>query len=112
MYKAITDTSYVLMVIIAAEVAIILAVVVYKMLRGDIDLRYLLSEPGAEGKASLSRFQFFVFTFVIAGLYLMLCMENGQFVEVPNSALALLGISGGSYLISKGIPKKQEDETK
>jgi hypothetical protein len=39
----------------------------------------LLTEPGST-KASLSRFQFLLFTFVIAGLFLLLSIEAGTFV--------------------------------
>ena len=59
--------------------------------------------PPVPGKASLSRLQLLLFTFVIAGLYLVLCLEAGEFVEIPNQVLGLLGISGGSYVVSKGI---------
>jgi hypothetical protein len=55
------------------------------------------------GKASISRFQLLLFTFVIAGLYLVLCLEKGDFIEMPASVLGLLGISGGSFVVSKGI---------
>jgi hypothetical protein len=84
------------------------AVVLYKIVTGKIPLRGLIEEPreadgDARPKASLSRFQFLVFTFVIAGLYLVLSLETGSFVDIPESVLALLGISGGSYLISKGV---------
>jgi hypothetical protein len=54
-----------------------------------------------EPKASLARFQFLIFTFVIAGLYLVPSIESGTMIEVPSGALVLLGISGGSYLVSK-----------
>ncbi len=67
-----------------------------------MDLSTLIQESGSS-KASLSRFQLLLFTFVIAGLYLILSVEAGDFIEIPQSVLGLLGISGGSYLISKGI---------
>lgn len=54
-------------------------------------------------KASLSRFQFLVFTFIVAGLFLLLSIEAGAFVEVPPTVLGLIGISGGSFIVSKGI---------
>ena len=54
-------------------------------------------------KASLSRFQFLIFTFVVAGLFLLLSIEAGAFVEVPPTVLGLIGISGGSFIVSKGI---------
>ncbi len=90
---------------------------------GTINLTYLLAEPAAPDtlpstdpaappvappppqtpKASLSRFQFLVFTFVIAGVYLVLSLEAGTFVEIPEHVLWLLGVSGGTYATSKGI---------
>ncbi len=51
----------------------------------------------------MSRLQLLLFTFVIAGLYLTLSLEAGQMVEIPNQVLGLLGISGASYVVSKGI---------
>jgi hypothetical protein len=110
--------------IISAAVAIALALVIvtfalvvaWKLASGKIDLRYLLAEPAGppppgtdpneppgEPKASISRFQFLIFTFVIAGVYLILCLESGRFVEIPENVILLLGVSGTSYAASKGI---------
>lgn len=82
--------------------------VAWLMVTGRIDLSSLLNEPlpadappGTRPKASLSRFQFLVFTFVIAGLYLVLSLKAGTYVDVPNGTLILLGISGGSFVASK-----------
>ena len=93
-------------------VAIILlgfaAMVLWKIYQNQISLLGLLAEPtesdkAGEPKASLARFQFLIFTFVVAGLFLLLSIEAGTFVEIPNSVLALIGLSSGSYLISKGV---------
>jgi hypothetical protein len=54
-------------------------------------------------KASLSRFQFLVFTFVIAGLFLLLSIQKGTFVDIPTNVLGLLGVSAGSYLVSQAV---------
>ena len=110
--------------LISAAVAIALAIVIvvfalivaWKLLKGDIDLTYLLAEPAgprppgadpneppAEPKASISRFQFLIFTFVIAGVYLILCLESGRFVDIPENVIMLLGVSGTSYAASQGI---------
>lgn len=97
-----TDLSW---VIAAALIVVILGmalVVLYLIAMGKIDLSEVLTEPGSN-KASLSRFQFLIFTFVIAGLFLLLSVESGTFVAIPDSVLGLLGISAGSYAISKGI---------
>ena len=84
------------------------ALVLWKLYRDENALTGLLSEPLERGdpgpaKASLSRFQFLIFTFVIAGLYLLLCIEAGTLIEIPGNVLALLGISGGTYVVSKTV---------
>jgi len=79
--------------------------IIYKMIKGDIDLRYLIA--GADGDASLSRFQSLIFTFVIGlGLFLIIVSKtpNPGFPDsIHGSILALLGISGGSYVTSKAV---------
>jgi len=86
-------------------------VVLWKVHSGAISLDGLLAEVPAAGKtinsskASLSRFQFLIFTFVIAGLFLLLSIEAGTFVDIPPNVLILLGISGGTYLVSKTVKK-------
>jgi hypothetical protein len=54
-------------------------------------------------KASFSRFQLLIFTFVIGGLFLILSIKAGKLVDVPANVLVLLGISTGSYLVSKAV---------
>ena len=68
------------------------------------DLSKLISEPN--GDASMSRFQFLIFTFVIAlSLFLVIVgQQPPKFPDtIPAAVLSLLGISGSSYLVSKGI---------
>ena len=79
--------------------------VVYRMFNGSINLTQLVSEP--TGDASMSRFQFLVFTFVVAISFMLITVSNKQptFPEIPPTVLALLGISAGSYIVSKGIQK-------
>jgi hypothetical protein len=116
--------------VIAAIILLFALVVLWKIYRGDIKIDDLLAESPPAGntlvpvvaapvngappdsppraptiatKASLSRFQFLVFTFVIAGLFLLLSIEAGTFVDIPQNVLILLGISGGSYVISKTV---------
>src|SRR5882672_2740971 len=77
---------------------------IYKMWIGEIDLNSLVSETatdGVRGKASLSRFQMLLFTFVIVSIYVVLCLQEGELLEISGGVLGLLGISGGSYVISK-----------
>src|ERR1700730_16984738 len=76
-------------------------IVAWKILTGAIDLKYLLSDE--TGNASLSRFQFLIFTFVIAMSLYLITVDKLDFPNVPGSILALLGISSGSYVTAKGI---------
>ena len=79
--------------------------ILWYMVTGKINLEKLISE--SDGTASMSRFQFLVFTIVIAmSLFLIVVGETPpKFPTIPPEVLALLGISGGSYVISKGIQK-------
>jgi uncharacterized BrkB/YihY/UPF0761 family membrane protein len=79
--------------------------IIFKMVKGDINLMYLIA--GVDGDASLSRFQFLIFTFVIAlGLFLIILSQSpvpAFPATIPGGILALLGISGGSYVTSKAV---------
>jgi hypothetical protein len=96
------DIAMVVALVISVIILGFASVVLYKILNGGIDMDGIISESDGR-KASLSRFQYLVFTFVVAGLYLVLSLESGTFVDIPQSVLVLLGISGGSYLVSKQI---------
>jgi len=76
-------------------------VILVEIIRGNIDLSGLLSE---DGKASMSRFQLLIFTFVIAlSLFLMVAENGSKFPDIPANVLTLLGISASTYAVSKGI---------
>jgi apolipoprotein N-acyltransferase len=98
--------AWVMVVFVGALAAIIL----WKIWTGKIDLTKLISE--ANGDASMSRFQFLLFTFVVVlmWIYLFFCQDCKQIPPLDNSVLGLLGISGGSYIVSKGIQKSHETE--
>jgi hypothetical protein len=109
-----TWISVAVAIAIALVIVTFALIVAWKLLRGQIDLTYLLAEPPTAPvagiptpvgppKASISRFQFLIFTFVIAGVYLVLCLEAGRFVEIPENVILLLGVSGTSYAASRGI---------
>lgn len=66
-----------------------------------IDLKELLSE--ANGDASMSRLQLLIFTFVIAISLFMMVEKNGFFPWISDGVLTLLGISGSTYAVGKGI---------
>jgi uncharacterized membrane protein len=89
--------------IVVIFVGLLGLIVVWKILTGKIDLKLLISEK--EGPASLSRFQFLIFTFVVAMCILVLTLDSGEFPKLDLNILGLMGISGGSYLVSKGIQK-------
>jgi hypothetical protein len=104
--------GYVVLILIGA----LGLVVVWKMWTGSIDLTKLVSEQ--DGTASLSRFQFLIFTFVVAtGLLLMVIKKlsgtgtDFSFPGIDPSILGLIGISGASYVVSKGIQKNFEAST-
>jgi hypothetical protein len=84
-------------------------VILVDIIRGNIDLSALLSEPdsanpGGPPKASMSRFQLLIFTFVIAlSLFMMVAANDTKFPEIPANVLTLLGISASTYAVSKGI---------
>ena len=67
----------------------------------------LLEEHG--GGASMSRFQFLIFTFVVAFGIVFLLAKNNQFPDVPADVLTLIGISASTYAVSKGIVASSPD---
>lgn len=85
-------------------IGLIALVVVWDLWTGKIDLTKLLS---GEEAASLSRFQFLIFTFIIGLSYLLVVLKSGALPDVGNT-WALLGISGGSYVLGKGIQKSAD----
>jgi hypothetical protein len=92
-------------IIAEALVGLLGLVVIYMIWTEKISLVKLLSEPN--GDASLSRFQFLIFTLVIGLSFLIITIggKGGPAFPspIPPEVLTLLGISGSSYLISKGI---------
>jgi len=80
--------------------------VIYLIVVGRMDLSHLLSE--ANGDASMSRFQLLIFTFVVAISLFKLVELKGQFPEIPNGILTLLGISASTYAVGKGISYSAE----
>lgn len=68
---------------------------------GRIDISSLFTELG--GGASLSRFQLFIFTIVVAMSLLIIVSVSQKLPDVPTGVLTLLGISATTYGVSKGI---------
>jgi hypothetical protein len=98
--------------VLAGFVGLTGLLVLWLMFRGRIQLDKLISEP--DGDASLSRFQFLIFTFVIAMSVFVITVSRTppQFPEIPTSVLALMGISAGSYVLAKGIQTSRDTRTK
>jgi quinol-cytochrome oxidoreductase complex cytochrome b subunit len=71
---------------------------------GKIDISSLLTESdGKVSKASMSRFQLLIFTFVIGVSFFLVVLCNCKLPDVPSQVLTLLGISASTYGVSKGI---------
>ena len=94
--------------LICGLIGLIGIAILWLIFDGRIDLSRLISEPN--GDASMSRFQFLVFTFVISlSLFLVIAAgKNGDgkpaFPDsIPGGILTLLGISGSSYAVGKAI---------
>lgn len=94
--------------ILTIFVGVLALAILWKIFTGDIDINYLISDEN--GWASLSRFQFLVFTFVVAMslFYLVVTGTPPKYPVIPKEILALLGISGGSYVLSKGIQNSRD----
>jgi hypothetical protein len=75
---------------------------------GKIDISMLLSE--ADGKASMSRFQLLIFTFVIGVSFFLVVLCECKIPDVPSQVLTLLGISASTYGVSKGIQASTTDK--
>jgi hypothetical protein len=91
--------------LICGLIGLIGVAVLWQIFDGTIDLSRLISEPN--GDASMSRFQFLVFTFVISmSLFLVIVSGKGGPAfpaTIPGGILTLLGISGSSYAVGKAI---------
>ena len=99
--------------ILAVFIAGLGLLILWRILTGEIKLDKLLEDE--KGKASLSRFQFLIFTFVIAmSLYLVIVSATPPAFpqEIPGEIFALLGISGGSYVVSKGVQSNRDARLK
>jgi uncharacterized membrane protein len=92
--------------IVVIFIGLVGGILVVRIYNNQIKLFTLLED--ADGKASFSRFQFLIFTFVIAMCLLILTIESGEFPKLDMNVLGLLGISGGSYVVSKGITANAE----
>jgi hypothetical protein len=108
-----TQPSLIFAVIVAVLIAAFASVILAKIVTNEINIRYLISEDN--GNASLSRFQFLLLTFVIGASYFLMVtwvvankqpdLTNLALPNIPPNVLGLIGISGASYVVAKGIQK-------
>ena len=101
--------SIVIAWLLAGFLGILMVIIVVLILMGRIRLDRLISEPN--GDASLSRFQFLIFTFVIAVSFVLIVVgeDPPSFPDrIPSELFVLLGISAGTYALSKGIQSNYE----
>lgn len=82
--------------------------VLLEIANGKIDLSELLEE--LSGGASLSRFQLLIFTFVIAFSVFIVVANNNDLPDIPTGVLVLLGVSAGTYGVSKGLQVTSGDK--
>lgn len=89
----------------AGILALFALLIAYCIFVQKIDIKLLLSETN--GKASLSRFQALIFTFVLGACLLSIVVETGDLPQrIPWEIVAILGGSLGTYLMSKGIQRR------
>lgn len=92
--------------ILTIFLGVLALILLFRIATNKISLKYIISDD--RGYASLSRFQFMIFTFVIAMTLFYLVAIDGKYPVIPNQILALLGISGGSYVVAKGIQTSRD----
>ncbi|WP_193200800.1 peptidoglycan-binding domain-containing protein [Nostoc sp. MG11] len=85
-------------------------IIVFFIVTSRINIANIISDEN--GDASMSRFQFLIFTFVVAMslFYLIIKSQPPQFPVITPEVLALLGISGASYVISKAIQANRDTQ--
>jgi hypothetical protein len=86
---------------VCVVVGLLALLVIWKIIRGDINLDLLISEK--TGEASMSRFQLLVFSFIVGLSFFFIVMTSKSLPDVPGGVLGLLGISASSYTVSKAI---------
>lgn len=106
---SLMDIRMVMEWIVVLFIGLVGLITLYRLASGNIDLRYLLSEENTH--ASMSRFQLLIFTFIISvSLFLIIISKTPPDfpASIPQEILWLLGISGGSYVLAKGIQSNKE----
>jgi hypothetical protein len=89
-------------------IAALAVIVVVWILRGTIDLKFLIADEA--GDASMSRFQLLIFTFIVAIGLVKVLATSGSLPDIPNSLLVLIGVSGSTYAVGKAVNSSPADE--
>ena len=83
-------------------------IIVVWILRGTIDLKFLIADEA--GDASMSRMQLLIFTFVVAVGLIKFLDASASFPDIPNSILVLIGVSGSTYAVGKAVNSSPTEE--
>ena len=99
-YEVLGLLTGLVLLIFAAGLA---AIILIRIWTNKIDISKLICEP--DGKASMSRLQLLIFTFVISLSLFFIVVGSGatQFPTLSPEILLLLGISSSTTLVSKAI---------
>jgi hypothetical protein len=89
-------------------IAALAVIVVVWILRGTIDLKFLIADEA--GDASMSRFQLLIFTFIVAIGLVRVLATSGTLPDIPNSVLVLIGVSGSTYAVGKAVNSSPDEE--
>lgn len=89
-------------------IAALAVIIVIWIIRGTIDLKFLIADEA--GDASMSRMQLLIFTFVVAIGLIKVLQSSGSFPDIPNSILVLVGVSGSTYAIGKAVNSSPTEE--
>jgi predicted histidine transporter YuiF (NhaC family) len=89
-------------------IAALALIIVVWIIRGRIDLKFLIADEA--GDASMSRLQLLIFTFVVAVGLIRVLEATGSFPDIPNSILVLVGVSGSTYAIGKAVNSSPTEE--
>lgn len=89
-------------------IAALAVIIVVLIIRGTIDLKFLIADEA--GDASMSRMQLLIFTFVVAAGLIKMMEAGGSLPDIPKSILALLGVSGSTYAIGKAVNSSPTEE--
>ena len=93
------------LVVIALGAAVFLSILLaigVKLYLHEGSMSALLSETSGQGVKML-RLQFLIFSFIGAGIYLLVVFAKGEFIPMPDVIIGMLGLSSAGYLSGKSL---------